>query len=196
MDNVYIVSTREKIVRSTLDLIKKNGFQNVTVRKIANNAKVNIASINYYFGSKDAVINEALKHVTDELLGSFGILEAKDLEPELKLRKFLQDYSDVIDKYPDIIRNFISLIMNNCETQITYKDFLKETGFRLIKEAIQELHPNEDEATVKMRVMQLMSCTGYPILLGHNLIDISSFDYSSQEQRYKYMELLLNSIVK
>lgn len=196
MDNSYVVSTRDRIIQATLELIKKDGFQNVTVRKIANNANVNIASINYHFGSKDAVINEALKLVTDELMNCFNILEAKDLSAELRLRKFLQDYSDVITKYPDIIKSFISLLMNNCDVPVPYGDFLKETGLNLLVEAIKEIHPDEEDSLISMRTIQLMGCTAYPVLLGSHLQVSASFDFNSQEQRYIYLEMLLKSIVK
>ncbi|MCX7711224.1 MAG: TetR/AcrR family transcriptional regulator [Clostridia bacterium] len=196
MDITASHTTRERIINATLELIKKDGFQNVTVRKIASSANVNIASVNYHFGSKDAVITEALNHVTSAMINSFNILEVKNLAPELRLRKFLQDYSDVIQKYPDVIKNFISLIMNNCEIEIPYAHFLKDAGFTLIKNTIREIKPDEEESTVRMRTIQLLSCTGYPILMGNWLQEISSLDFNSQEQRYKYMELLLNNVIK
>ena len=45
-----IPNTKDRILNSTLYIIGKEGFQNVTIRKIAATADVNVASINYYFG--------------------------------------------------------------------------------------------------------------------------------------------------
>lgn len=45
--------TKEKILDATLHLIKSEGIDSVTIRKIASEAGTNVALINYYFGSKE-----------------------------------------------------------------------------------------------------------------------------------------------
>ncbi|MED2485085.1 TetR/AcrR family transcriptional regulator, partial [Bacillus thuringiensis] len=42
------VSTKEKILNTTLELIKKEGFEKVTIRKIAKLLDINIALVNYH----------------------------------------------------------------------------------------------------------------------------------------------------
>jgi len=56
-------STKNKILEATLSIISNEGFQNVTIRRIAMDAGVNVAAVNYHFGSKDNVINEALEYL-------------------------------------------------------------------------------------------------------------------------------------
>ncbi|MEC3533749.1 TetR family transcriptional regulator, partial [Bacillus thuringiensis] len=41
------ISTKEKILNTTLELIKNEGFESVTIRKIAALSDVNIALVNY-----------------------------------------------------------------------------------------------------------------------------------------------------
>jgi AcrR family transcriptional regulator len=53
-------STRVRILNAALDLIEREGISKVTTRAIAELAEVNIASINYYYRSKDALIDEAI----------------------------------------------------------------------------------------------------------------------------------------
>jgi AcrR family transcriptional regulator len=48
-------------------LFALNGFQNVSVRDITAEAGVNLASVNYHFGSKDALLFEIFKRRTAEL---------------------------------------------------------------------------------------------------------------------------------
>lgn len=52
-------SKKDLILQTTLELIKNEGIEQVTVRKIANRANVNAALINYHFGSKDKLLNDA-----------------------------------------------------------------------------------------------------------------------------------------
>lgn len=52
------MNTREKILKSAWKLFAKNGFETVSVRDITQDAGVNLASVNYHFGSKDGLIQE------------------------------------------------------------------------------------------------------------------------------------------
>jgi AcrR family transcriptional regulator len=53
-------ATRRLILEAVIACIEKYGVDKVTTRKIAQEAGTNIASINYYFSSKDDLISEAL----------------------------------------------------------------------------------------------------------------------------------------
>jgi AcrR family transcriptional regulator len=63
--------TRARILEAALTGIEKYGLQALTTRKIAEEAGVNIAGINYYFRSKDALLAEALgmaiQHMQEDL---------------------------------------------------------------------------------------------------------------------------------
>ncbi|MUM21523.1 TetR family transcriptional regulator [Mycobacterium sp. CBMA271] len=50
----------DKLLEGALSCLQERGYANITSRDIARAAGVNIASINYHFGSKDALMDEAL----------------------------------------------------------------------------------------------------------------------------------------
>lgn len=51
---------RERIIASARDVFIEQGLDLATVREITLRAEVNVAAINYYFGSKDELISEVL----------------------------------------------------------------------------------------------------------------------------------------
>ncbi len=51
---------RTVIVRSTVELIGEIGWSEITTRKVAQRSGVNNALIHYYFGSKEALLREAV----------------------------------------------------------------------------------------------------------------------------------------
>lgn len=53
-------ATRQLILEAVIACIENYGVDKVTTRKIAQEAGTNIASINYYFSSKEDLISEAL----------------------------------------------------------------------------------------------------------------------------------------
>ena len=60
-------ATKAAVFNAAERLFALHGFQNVSVRDITAEAKVNLASVNYHFGSKDALLFEIFKRRTSEL---------------------------------------------------------------------------------------------------------------------------------
>ena len=52
---------KEKLIETTARILREKGFKSATVRAITKEAKVNIAAIRYYFGSKEELISAALE---------------------------------------------------------------------------------------------------------------------------------------
>ena len=172
-----IPNAKKRILNSTLYIIGKEGFQNVTVRKIAAAADVNIASINYHFGSKDNVINEALKCVTSKFITSFKILNNKELAPIERMRNFLRSYSDVSVEYPDVFRNFISKLIYNEEIEPDYMKFIQQEGIESIINTLKELTGVEDHKQLYMMGLQIISSLIFPIILNNKVKTSIPLDY-------------------
>ncbi len=66
--------TRRLILDAVIDCIDQYGIDKVTTRKIAKQAGTNIASINYYFRSKDELVAEAmsmsLNHMMEDVIAA------------------------------------------------------------------------------------------------------------------------------
>jgi len=60
-------ATKAAVFAAAERLFAVNGFQNVSVRDITAEAGVNLASVNYHFGSKDALLFEIFRRRTSEL---------------------------------------------------------------------------------------------------------------------------------
>src|ERR1700756_4523692 len=60
-------ATKAQVFGAAERLFALHGFQNVSVRDIAAEAGVNLASVNYHFGSKDALLFEIFRRRTGEL---------------------------------------------------------------------------------------------------------------------------------
>ncbi|THD51697.1 TetR/AcrR family transcriptional regulator [Phenylobacterium sp.] len=60
-------ATKAAVFNAAERLFALHGFQNVSVRDITAEAGVNLASVNYHFGSKDALLFEIFRRRTGEL---------------------------------------------------------------------------------------------------------------------------------
>jgi AcrR family transcriptional regulator len=55
------VETRERLLAAAESLFMEQGFRSTSLREITARAKVNLAAVNYHFGSKDALVREVLQ---------------------------------------------------------------------------------------------------------------------------------------
>src|ERR1700677_2019375 len=60
-------ATKAAVLVAAERLFALHGFQSVSARDITSNAGVNLASVNYHFGSKDALLFEIFRRRTAEL---------------------------------------------------------------------------------------------------------------------------------
>jgi TetR/AcrR family transcriptional regulator, regulator of cefoperazone and chloramphenicol sensitivity len=197
MNNIKQHSTKDRILNATLNIISNDGFQHVTIRKIAQTANVNIAAINYHFGSKDAVINEALEYLMVQAKKIFDHLKDINTPPKLRLKNFLENYSKSLETYPDQIKNLIyQSIYEKNSSRNTYQDYLKTEGIFLIRKTIQELSPNDTDSVLTLKSIQLLSCLSFPILLGKRGCEIFNMDITQPELRTLYIQLIINNMIK
>lgn len=192
------LSTKEKILKVTREIIAEEGFQNITIRKIANKAGVNVAAVNYYFGSKDAVINETLKTVTDELKDTFEFLKNSKEDPRTKLSIFIFNYTDMILKYPDLLKNVINLAIHNkpLEGQIEYMTFMQTEGIEILKQTIAEIRPELDEFTVYIKIIHLLSGLSFPFLMDNQFKKVMGFDLYDEKMREMHINDLLDYVYR
>lgn len=87
-------SIRDRIILATLACIERDGIDSMTVRGIAKEAGVNSAAINYYFGTKDRLVDQVLSQTLREgLSGSLNefeqLIESKSGDIRSALAEFL-----------------------------------------------------------------------------------------------------------
>lgn len=192
MDNL---NTKDKILEATLNIISNEGFQNVTIRKIAIVAGVNVAAINYHFGSKDNVINESLEYLMIQSKTIFKCLKSNDEAPELRLKTFIDKYARNLVKYPDQIKNLIHQSIYENSTKNKFQEYLEMEGVGLIKATIQQIRPNENDVTVQILTAQLLSCLLFPVLLGNRDAEILGIELNDPKTRNAYIEMLIKNII-
>ncbi len=64
--------TRQRIIDTSLRLFAEHGFKGVSVRDISAAAQVNVAAVNYHFGSKQGLYRTIFETVLDEDEGRFA----------------------------------------------------------------------------------------------------------------------------
>lgn len=188
-------SAKERILDATLNIISKEGFNKVTIRKIAAAANVNIAAVNYYFGSKDCAVNEALKKTAVKIEHSFIYLKDENSAPRQRLENFMNSYINASLAYHDIIRSFIGNTIINYPAKDEYTLFFKNEALILLKNNLKLLLPQKDKETLDFIAFQLMSSIIFPVIIKGLPCKVMDINFYDEEIRKSYVSTFLDSIL-
>jgi AcrR family transcriptional regulator len=105
----HMKDTKARILEAAEKIIAEYGADKATLRMITSSAKVNLAAINYHFGSKDKLLDELfasyIKPMEDERIRRLDEAETTAGEggPGLEtiIRCYLKPFLDFVEKYPD-----------------------------------------------------------------------------------------------
>lgn len=179
---------KEKIIKSTVELIKSVGIDGLSVRKIAELADVNVASINYHFGSKDKLVNEILKASLFEFRGTFNILDNAEVSPIKRLRQFLLAYLSLLKAHPELFKIVLSP-EKLFDSHLEYVEFLKYQGFDKLTKTVLEIVGYSNKDKVNIIVRQMFASIFFPVIILGNVnskikeaMEQNMFgDYSAEE---------------
>ncbi len=122
-------NTKERILHAAEDLFAQHGFAGTSLRQVTSRADVNIAAVNYHFGSKENLVHEVFKHRMDQMsekrLASLALATEKDpkdieaillafIQPALALTmdrhgaSFVRVLARAYAEKNDGLRNFLS----------------------------------------------------------------------------------------
>jgi TetR/AcrR family transcriptional regulator, regulator of cefoperazone and chloramphenicol sensitivity len=95
---------KEKLLAAAGDVFIEKGFRDATVAEICARAEANISAVNYHFGSKEALYQEAWRHSFTESLKAYpmngGVSETASAEERLRgqLESLIQRIADENNK--------------------------------------------------------------------------------------------------
>lgn len=123
-------STKDRILGAAEELFAQQGFAGTSLREVTSRAEVNIAAVNYHFGSKENLVNEVFRRRMDAMAAERltaleiairdhpGALEpvlAAFVEPALALARdrhggvaFIRVIARAYAEKNDVLRKFLS----------------------------------------------------------------------------------------
>lgn len=160
-------SARDRIVGATIACLEREGMHGLTVRSIAQEAGVNVAAVNYYFGSKSRLIEETLERTrrqqmweaVDELQGA---IDANGGDVRAGLAAFLDEFTGNMIQWPRLIEAQFHEILARQDYDVPVAEESNQFA-RAFLEKLDAALPPGDELDRKLSVVQLWSCL---VLLG------------------------------
>lgn len=96
--------TEQRILEASIAVIEEFGFKNTTVRRIAAKAGVNIASINYYFRTKELLMDKVIEMIVYNTFDWSELSYTDRLPPKDQLFAVLEHLTRGAQSFTEIAR--------------------------------------------------------------------------------------------
>jgi len=174
---------QQKIINETKALIKKNG--QVTIKDIAEACFINIASVNYYFGSKEELLIIVITEIIDELkqVLSAIILKYKHIDDKEKIlvEVITYTYNFAIENTGILSYLFLTKDLQNTSSQLLINTFFSENEFtKMIFSQLQPSDHLDHQYAVYARYMILFSSFCMPLFISISQDDSIAKNFAKQ----------------
>lgn len=159
------LSTEEKIIESAERLFAENGIAVTSLRKIVQDAGVNVASVNYHFGSKDGLIREVIRRRL-ERVNSLRLRHIERLREEHQGQPIPVDelmhafLLPAIDEAEGGLSFFRMVARAHADTNPTVQDELAKCLQGIVEVMIGELSKSMPQASREEIGLRLAFCAG------------------------------------
>ncbi len=186
-----------KIIETTKTLLKTQGH--VTIKDIADKSYINIAAVNYHFGSKDHLLAIVLKDIISTLKAKVTDAIhhiAKGASPIDTLTEMLDIiYTYAVDHIGIINYLFLQHKTQKTTSSLLIQEFFKDSPFtQLVLSKLSEVTHVEDEEILKAKYMVLFSSFSIPLfiqVLDEQSIDSNILSLKDSSFKEKYLKELI-----
>jgi len=184
------MSTKNKILDSAEILFADKGFNNTSLREITSQAEVNLAAVNYHFGSKKELIKAVMSRYMRELsprLEAALVLLCKD-EKKPTLIDVFSAFVDPLLHLNTFTKNGTSLFL-----QLLGRGYTDSQGFlrwfitteypgvfTYFTQAIRKAYPELSAEEIFWRLHFTMGTIIFTMSSSEALIDIAQNDFNQQ----------------
>jgi AcrR family transcriptional regulator len=171
--------TKTRILDVAEQLFAENGYASTSLRNITTEAGVNLASVNYHFGTKEALLGEVLSRrlgpINEERIRLLDEAEVKagDRAPELEevIRAFLFPAFQAFHDAGEQGAQFMQLIgrthsETNEQIRNVFLDLFKDVIQRFTK-SFNRVFPDLMEEEVRLRVFFLVGAMAHTLIFSN-----------------------------
>jgi AcrR family transcriptional regulator len=128
-----------QILQVAETLFAEKGFDGTSIRNIAKEAKINIAMVSYYFGSKERLLESLVMFRTKNLKTLIGNLVTENIGPAAKINKLIEIYIHQINSNKGIYR-ILHFEVASKKRDTTFKAFneLRKNNFKSLETIIKD----------------------------------------------------------
>ncbi|MDA3809335.1 MAG: TetR/AcrR family transcriptional regulator [Spirochaetaceae bacterium] len=185
-------NTRLKILMGTLKILGEEDVRSITVRRIAQETGVNIALIQYHFGSKEKLIEESLSYFGNKMSGMIDATNITEDDPAGQLGNFIFSFVKQLTTFPGFTRSIMFRFMKGQKVPAKAYENIEKSRINLFN-ILKRLKPELSDEIIQLQVFQMMSSIMYPILLDKGIKTFMGSDLKNDKDWKEYTKVLLKT---
>ncbi len=157
-----IEAMKELIISTAKEIIAREGFDNLSIRKIANKIEYSPSIIYHYFKDKEEIVNIVMRRGYMKIVNAVYAADMENLAPRERLKRMTINYIEEALKMPD---EFLAAQINQSpqahkHTSYLYKGASKEKpALGALYNCIKEIYRDVDDEHIELKAQIIAAST-------------------------------------
>lgn len=157
-----IEAMKELIISTAKEIIAREGFDNLSIRKIANKIEYSPSIIYHYFENKEEIVNAVMRRGYMKIVSAVSISDAENLTPTEKLRKMTRNYIEEALKMPD---EFLAAQLNQSPQALKHTSYLytgaskEKPALMALYKCLKDIYMDADEEQIELKSQIIAAST-------------------------------------
>ena len=153
---------RELIISTAKEIIADEGFDNVSIRKIANKIEYSPSIIYHYFKDKDEIMNTVMNSGYMKIVRAVSISDTENLTPKQRLSQMTRNYIKEALKMPD---EFLAVQINQSPQALKHTSYLymgaskEKPALTALYKCLNEIYPETNEEQIELKAQIIAAST-------------------------------------
>lgn len=161
------ITTEQKIIRAARTVFTKKGFASTRTRDIAEEAGINLALLNYYYGSKQNLFRLVMAEKIETLFGLIvPILSDSSISLQKKIVHMVEKYTELLLENQDLPIFVLNEIKNNSQPFASIVNNIRQSATEIVQKQIEEskINISADDLVVNVLSMVIFPFVSRPLL--------------------------------
>ncbi|MEM5769816.1 MAG: TetR/AcrR family transcriptional regulator [Bacillota bacterium] len=177
-------NVKDQLIWATMKLLTESENPGkISARQIASEADANLAMINYYFSSKDALLNTAVSKLMADRANELKEIGDKNIPAKQKLKEFLITMADSMIDYSELSKPTIPYLLLEGEIELPYYIL------PMIKECCGD---KMSETECRIIAYQLISFSQLVFYRSGDFLKYTGIDVNDKKQRDTLFQTILD----
>ena len=180
-------NVKDQLIQATMKLLTESkNPSKVTARQIASEADANLAMINYYFSSKDELVNIAVNKLMADRANELKEIRDSHIPAKQKLTEFLITMSDIVTDFSELTKPTIPYSLLEGEIELPYYIL------PMIKEYCED---KRSETECRIIAYQFISFSQLVFYRSSDFLKYTGIDISDKKQRDTMFQTIVDIFI-